>query len=161
MFEQGIRRLPLVRNVYSGVKQVSGFLFGRREIQAQRIVAVEYPRAGRVGPGLRDRREHSRTSQRRRRADARRVIPCSPIPMSGFTIMVAKSECVDLNMSVEQAFQFIISCGVVIPPPQTSSSADARGLRRSPRPRTKQRRRRRTEHCSVPTARWMRLVASA
>jgi uncharacterized membrane protein len=123
MFEQGIRRLPLVRNVYSGVKQVSNFLFGRREIQVTRIVAVEYPRQGVWSLGFVTGESLAELRGIAAEPMLAVLIPCSPIPMSGFTIMVAKSECVDLNMTTEQAFQFIISCGVVVPPQQELAAA--------------------------------------
>ena len=45
-FERVINRLPLVRNVYSSVKQVTDFMFSEREIEYTRVVAVEYPRKG-------------------------------------------------------------------------------------------------------------------
>ena len=38
------------------------------------------------------------------------------MPMTGFTVTVKKSETVDLNISMEEAIQFIVSCGVVVPP---------------------------------------------
>ena len=46
------------------------------------------------------------------------LLPYSPIPDTGCTIVVRKSECIDLNMTFDQACQFIVSCGVVVPPQQ-------------------------------------------
>ena len=46
------------------------------------------------------------------------LIPYSPIPITGCTITVRKSECIDLNITFDQACQFIVSCGVVVPPQQ-------------------------------------------
>jgi uncharacterized membrane protein len=51
------------------------------------------------------------------------LIPYSPLPITGATITVRKSEVIDLNMTVDQAFQFIVSCGVVVPPQQLVSRA--------------------------------------
>ena len=45
-FEQILHRLPIIRNVYSSVKQVTDFVFGDQEIEYTRVVAVEYPRKG-------------------------------------------------------------------------------------------------------------------
>ena len=42
----GINRVPVVRNVYSGVKQVSDFMFNERNLEFNRVVAVEFPRKG-------------------------------------------------------------------------------------------------------------------
>ena len=134
LFEQVIRRLPLIRNVYGGVKQVSNFLFGRREIQVTRIVAVEYPRKGVWSLGFVTGESLAELRGSAAEPMLAVLIPCSPIPMSGFTIMVAKSECVDLNMSTEQAFQFIISCGVVLPPQQALAAEGEDGARVLPSP---------------------------
>ena len=46
------------------------------------------------------------------------LLPYSPIPHTGCTIIVRKSECIDLDITFDQACQFIISCGVVVPPHQ-------------------------------------------
>ncbi len=46
------------------------------------------------------------------------LIPYSPLPVTGCTITVRKSECIDLNITFDQAAQFIVSCGVVVPPPK-------------------------------------------
>ena len=42
-------------------------------------------------------------------------IPTSPMPMTGFTINVPRSEVIDLDITIDQAIQFMISCGVVCP----------------------------------------------
>lgn len=117
-FERGIHRLPLIRNVYSSVKQVSDFLFSEPAIDYTRVVAVEYPRKGIWSLGL-----VTGESMLDIRAAANEPIlsvlmPTSPMPVTGFTVTVRKSETVDLNITIDQAFQFIISCGVVVPPQQ-------------------------------------------
>jgi uncharacterized membrane protein len=43
------------------------------------------------------------------------LIPTSPLPMTGYTVNVRRKEVVDLNMTVDQAIQFCVSCGVVVP----------------------------------------------
>jgi uncharacterized membrane protein len=117
-FEQAIHRVPLVRNVYSSVKQVSDFFFTEREVEYTRVVAVEYPRKGIWSLGF-----VTGESFRDIRAAVNEpvlsvLMATSPMPMTGFTITVRKSETIDLDITVEQAFQFIISCGVVVPPHQ-------------------------------------------
>jgi hypothetical protein len=46
------------------------------------------------------------------------LVPTSPIPGTGFTVMMRKSEIIDLNITLDQACQYIVSCGVIIPPRQ-------------------------------------------
>lgn len=122
-FERGVHQLPLIRNVYSSVKQVSDFLFSPREIEYTRVVAIEYPRKGIWSLGM-----VTGESMRDIRSVANEpvlsvLIPTSPMPVTGYTVTVLKSETVDLNITIDQAFQFVVSCGVVIPPKQLSEIA--------------------------------------
>ncbi len=116
--ERGIHHLPFVRNVYSSVKQVTDFMLSEREIDYTRVVAVEYPRKGiwslgfATGDGMRDIRSAANEPV------LTVLVPTSPMPFTGYTITVKKSETIDLEMTVDQAFQFIVSCGVVVPPHQ-------------------------------------------
>ncbi len=128
LFERGVHRLPLVRSVYSSVKQVTDFLFSETNIQYTRVVAVEYPRHGIwslgfvTGESLPDIRAVANEP-------VVSVLICtSPAPMTGFTVTVRKSEIIDLNITIDQALQFVISCGVVAPPQQLLELAEKRSL---------------------------------
>jgi len=117
-FEHLIHQVPLVRNVYSSVKQVSDFLFTEREIEYTRVVAVEYPRKGIWSLGLVTGDSMLDIRSAANEPVLSVLMPTSPMPVTGFTVTVLKSETIDLNITIEQAFQFIISCGVVVPPHQ-------------------------------------------
>lgn len=123
-FERLIHRLPLVSNVYGSVKQVSDFMFVESEIEYTRVVAVEYPRKGIwttalvTGESMLDIRNAAGEPV------LSVLIPTSPMPFTGFTITVLKSEAIDLNITIDQAFQFIVSCGVVVPPQQLQAMAE-------------------------------------
>lgn len=116
--ERLIHRLPLVSNVYSSIKQVTDFIFSEREMQYTRVVAIEYPRRGIwtlafvTGEGMTDIRAATDEPV------VSAFVPHSPMPFTGFAVTVKKSETVDLNISVDQAIQWVVSCGVVIPPPR-------------------------------------------
>ncbi len=118
LFEGLIERVPLVRNVYSSVKQVTDYVFDERRIGFNRVVAVEYPRRGTwaiafvTGEGILDVYAAANEPM------LSLLIPTSPVPGTGFTVMVRKSEVLDLNMTVDQALQYLVSCGVVVPPQQ-------------------------------------------
>lgn len=115
LFERGVDRVPLVRNVYGSVKQVSDFVLNEKEIQYSRVVAVEWPRKGIwslalvTGEGMLDIEAAANEPV------LSVLIPTSPMPMTGFTLTVKKSETVDLTISFDEAIQFIVSCGVVVP----------------------------------------------
>lgn len=119
--EGALVRVPLVRNVYSTVKQVTDFVLSEREVEFQRVVALEYPRAGSwtlgfvTGEGMLDCAAVVREPM------ITVLVPTSPVPAGGFTVMVSKSSVIDLNLTIDQAVQFVVSCGVLIPPHQVSN----------------------------------------
>lgn len=116
MLEQGIFRLPLVRNVYGSIKQVTDFMLSDRQLPYTRVVAVEYPRKGIWSLGFVTGESLPELQQAAGEPTLAIMIPCSPMPLTGVTITALKSEVIELNMSIDQAFQFVISCGVVVPP---------------------------------------------
>jgi uncharacterized membrane protein len=116
--EAMIHRLPLISNVYSSVKQVTDFVFSEREIQFNRVVAVQYPRKGIWSVGFVTGESMLDIAAVANEPVLSVLIPNSPVPVTGVTITIRKSEAVDLNITVDQAIQFIVSCGVVVPPQQ-------------------------------------------
>lgn len=122
--ERLVNRLPLVSNVYSSVKQVTDFAFQEKEtdLQFTRIVAVQYPRKGiwalgfLTGDGIPD------VALATGEPVVSVLIPTSPMPATGFTITIPRSEVLELNVTMDQALQFCVSCGVVSPPATTAKS---------------------------------------
>lgn len=117
LFERLINQLPLVRNLYSSVKQVTDFVLSEREIEFTRVVAVEYPRVGVWSLGFVTSDSLPPLRQSLNEELVSIFVPTSPMPMTGFTINVRKREVVDMELTIDQAIQFIVSCGVVCPPP--------------------------------------------
>jgi len=118
IFEGGVHRVPVVRNVYSAVKQVSGFLLNERQMQISRIVAVEYPRPGVWALGFLVNNGMQQIETIAGDECVTVLICTSPMPMAGFTITIRRAEVTDLNISLDEAIQFIVSCGVVVPQPK-------------------------------------------
>lgn len=114
-FDSAISRIPVVNKVYSSVKQVTDFAFSDREIEFNRVVAIQYPREGIWSLGFVTGNSLAEISQATGEQMLSVLMPTSPMPMTGFTVTVKKSEAIDLNLTVDEAIQFIVSCGVVIP----------------------------------------------
>lgn len=117
LMESVINQLPIIRTVYSSVKQVTDFFVGESDVdEFQRVVAVEYPRKGVWSVGF-VTGESLLTIRGAAEGEAivSVLMPTSPVPGTGFTITVRKSETIDLDIPIEQALQFVVSCGVVIP----------------------------------------------
>ena len=111
-------RLPVIRNVYGAVKQVTDFLFSESQVEYRRVIALEYPRRGIWSLGLVTGESMLEIAGRAGEPCLSVLIPSSPMPVTGYTINVLRSDVLDLDLSVDQAFQFCISCGVLVPPQQ-------------------------------------------
>ena len=118
MVERLIHRVPLVRNVYDSVKQMTEFMFKERELGYKRVVAVEYPRKGAWSLGFVTGESLSDIRSATGEPMVSLMIPASPMSVTGYIVTVPKSETIDLDLTIDQALQFIISCGVVVPPHQ-------------------------------------------
>lgn len=110
-----VGRLPLVSNVYASVKRVTDFLFSERTIEYNRIVAIEYPRRGIWSLGFVTGESMLEMTATVGEPLVTVLIPTSPMPVTGYTVNLPKSEILDLNVTIDQAFQFCISCGVLVP----------------------------------------------
>ena len=116
--EHAIGRIPVVKRIYPGAKQVTDFLLTERKAEYSHVVAVEYPRKGLFSLGLMTG-EGMRTVCEKVGSDMLTVfIPSSPTPVTGYTIMVRRDETIDLPLSIDEALRFTVSGGVLIPPSQ-------------------------------------------
>ena len=122
VLERGILQLPIVSSVYTSVKQITDFLFSESEIEFNRVVAVEYPRKGIWSVGFVTGESMADIRAAANEPVLSVLMPTSPMPATGFTVTVLKSETVDLDITVDQAIQFVMSCGVVIPESQQQVS---------------------------------------
>ncbi len=116
--ENLIARVPLIRNVYPAVKQVTDFLFGgsaEDKLEFNRVIAVEYPRKGLWSVGMVTGETMSRIEEAAGEPCLTVFIASSPTPFTGYVITVPKSDTVDLPITVEDALKFAVSGGVVIP----------------------------------------------
>ncbi len=108
-------KLPVVSNVYSSVKQVTDFLFTERKIEYNRVVVLEYPRRGIWSLGFVTGESMLQITAIAGEPLVTVLIPTSPMPVTGYTMSVPRSEIIDLDITIDQAFQFCISCGVLVP----------------------------------------------
>ena len=121
MAENFIMNTPILKSVYPYIKQITDFFLSDQEDKKQlfsRVVAVEYPRKGiwsvgfATGSGLPDVVNNVSTM----RKDFLTVfIPTSPTPFTGFVITVPKRLTIELNITIEEAFRFVVSGGVITP----------------------------------------------
>ncbi len=120
VIEHFIMNAPFLRRVYPYVKQVTDFVLTPEEQEKlfSRVVAVEYPRKGIWSIGLVTGSGLKRVAENVQKEFLTILIPNSPTPITGYVIMVPKEQTIALDMTVEEAFRFAISAGVIAPDSQ-------------------------------------------
>jgi uncharacterized membrane protein len=119
-----MRRIPLVRSIHGGVKSFAESVFSQSN-SFRKVVMIQYPRVGIWSIGFITAESVAEIGEKTGAPHACVYIPTTPNPTSGFIVMLPSTEVVELEMSVDAAMKMIITCGVVMPPPQAS---------RAPRP---------------------------
>lgn len=116
LWEGLLAKIPLVRSIYTAVKQVLNTMFAPGGESFRKVLLVEYPRKGcwtvafQTGSGLTLPEGVSQTDY------LTVFVPTTPNPTAGFLLLVPKNEAIELKMSIDQALKYVISLGVVLPP---------------------------------------------
>ncbi len=110
-----VSRIPVVRSIYSSVKQVSDTIFSESGNAFRTAVLVQWPRldvwtiafvTGAPGGEVADHLVGEYLSV---------YVPTTPNPTGGYFVMLRRSDCIELKMSVDEALKYVISMGVVSP----------------------------------------------
>lgn len=115
--ENLVDRMPVVRSIYSGVKQIAETVFSQRDTSFDKACLVEYPRRGIwaiafISTGAKGEIASGIPVEE---AKVSVFLPTTPNPTSGFLLFVPKSDIIELDMSVEDAAKLVISAGLVYP----------------------------------------------
>jgi uncharacterized membrane protein len=110
-----LNRIPVVRSIYSSVKQVSDTLFSPSGNAFRTAVLVQWPRpdvwtiafvTGTPGGDVANHLPDDFVSV---------YVPTTPNPTGGYFVMLRRRDCIELKMSVDEALRYVISMGVVVP----------------------------------------------
>ncbi|MGM9426753.1 DUF502 domain-containing protein [Hydrogenophaga sp. MI9] len=119
-----LHRIPVVRSIYSGVKQISDTLFSEKGNAFRKAVLVQWPHAGMWTIGFQTGAPGGEVLQHlqvrtidtgEQDAFLSVFVPTTPNPTGGYFVMVRQSDCVELQMSVDEALTYIVSMGVIVP----------------------------------------------
>lgn len=110
-----LRRIPIVRSIYSSVKQVSDTLFSENGNAFRKALLVQWPREGVWTIGFLTGLPGGDVVNHLPADYVSVYIPTTPNPTGGYFVMLKRSECVELKMSVDEALTYVISMGVVVP----------------------------------------------
>ena len=115
VWEAALGKIPLVRTIYNSVKQISTTLLATQSKSFRKVVLIEYPRKESWCIGFLSNEQvdtdHGITDLQLQSI----YLPTTPNPTSGFNLLIPKRDIIELDMSVEDGFKFIISMGVIVP----------------------------------------------
>ncbi len=118
-----LQNIPIVKSIYSSVKQVSDTLFSSSGNAFREAVLVQYPRQGSWTIAFVTGKPGGEVAGRLPGEMVSVYVPTTPNPTSGFFLMMPREDVHVLNMSVDEALKYVISMGVVAPPESASAVA--------------------------------------
>lgn len=110
-----VSRIPVVRSIYSSVKQVSDTLFSGSGNAFRTAVLIQWPRADVWTIGFVTGLPGGDVANYLAGEYLSVYVPTTPNPTGGYFVMLRKSDCIELRMSVDEALRYVISMGVVVP----------------------------------------------
>jgi len=120
MVEALLGRVPLLNKIYAFMKEVSHTMLAGQKTMFQRVVLVEYPRAGIYSVGFVTNESGGEAAAKTGKGLISVFFPTTPNPTSGWLALIPQDQVINLDMTVAEAVKMIISGGTIVPPPKTS-----------------------------------------
>ena len=111
-----VKRIPIVRSIYSGAKTFTETVFSSKGQAFKQVLMVQYPRQGVWSIGFQSGDEIAEATHRTGRELVVVFVPTTPNPTSGFIVLMPREEVIALDMTVDEAMRLILTLGVVVPP---------------------------------------------
>lgn len=115
LWEKLLDKIPGFRGIYKALKQLSDTVLSPSGNSFKKALLVEYPRKGMWTIAFQTGNYQGEVEEKIGQEIINIYVPTTPNPTSGFFIMLPKSDVIELDMSVDEAFKLIISTGVVEP----------------------------------------------
>ncbi|WP_163850216.1 DUF502 domain-containing protein [Pseudooceanicola aestuarii] len=127
--ESVVDRMPVVRSIYSGVKQIAETVFAQTERSFETACLVQYPRKGIWAIGFVSTTAKGEVATRAETGSPLLsvFVPTTPNPTSGFLLFLPREDVIELDMSVEEAAKLVISAGLVYPNAKDPTQPAKRG----------------------------------
>jgi uncharacterized membrane protein len=113
--EEFLHKIPVVSSIYRATKQVVDAVFTDRGQSFKKVVLVEFPNKGTYVIGFFTGMVEGTFRDKLDGKWACVFVPTTPNPTSGYFVMVKENEMISMDISVEEAFTSVISCGIVQP----------------------------------------------
>ena len=129
--EAVLNRLPIIRSLYTAIKQIIETVFANQSAAFREVVLIEYPRRDAWSVGFITGSIKGEIRAHLRRPMVNVFIPTTPNPTSGFLLFVPDEDVIRLAMSVEDGIKLVISGGIITPADMPPARQDAAALSRS------------------------------
>ncbi|MBI2867415.1 MAG: DUF502 domain-containing protein [Chloroflexi bacterium] len=123
-----VERLPIVRSIYSAVRQIVEAVSGTGQLKFNRVVIIDWPRPGVKAVGFVTGQVIYRGSERMTSI----YLPTTPNPTSGFLAIVPETDVTETNISVEDAIKLFLSGGIVAPTAITTTERTSQSTQQPP-----------------------------
>ncbi len=114
--ERILARMPIVRNIYSALKQIFQTVFADKSKAFREVVLIEYPRKGCYAIGFATGTTKGEVQNRIDDEVVNVFLPTTPNPTSGYLLFLPRRDVTFLAMNIEDGIKMVISGGVVTPP---------------------------------------------
>ena len=112
LFDNWLGTLPLIKNIYPGLKELVEFLLAQKQLNFKKVVLVEYPSKGIWSVGFLTNDNHAKINALLGEEMVSVYVPNTPGPIGGYVIFVPKDKVKFPDISVSEAFKIIVSGGV-------------------------------------------------
>ena len=123
MGERMLARVPVVRSIYSGTKQIFETVLAQQSNAFRQVCLIEYPRRGTWAVGFVTGQTVGEVQRRTGDKVINVFIPATPNPTTGFLLFVPQRDIQHLEMTVEEGIKLVISGGIVVPAQRTPEDA--------------------------------------
>ena len=115
--ESLVERMPVVRSIYSGVKQIAETIFAQSERNFEKACLIQYPRKGIWAIGFISTEARGEVAHKAETMGnlISVFVPTTPNPTSGFLLFFPQEDVIELEMTIEDAAKLVISAGLVYP----------------------------------------------
>ena len=128
--EKVLSRMPVLRNIYSGLKQLFEAILAKKSNSFREVVLLEYPREGIWAMGFLTGHTKGEVNRKTKNQMVNIFLPTTPNPTSGFLLFVPKKDILRLTMTVEEGIKMIISAGMLTPSENQKKIKSLKKLRR-------------------------------
>jgi uncharacterized membrane protein len=123
LWDFAMHKIPLIRSIYKASQDVIKTLFTSSNNSFKQVVLIPFPYPGSYSIGFITQEEADIAKNGEKESKIAVFMPTAPNPTSGFLMLFDKKDVIYIDMKVEDAFKYVVSCGVIptpfisLPPP--------------------------------------------